>query len=66
MKHKKCKVIRKELTAKDIENIRNAQRNTSEQSGRKGEGSAFSKALKGSKTYLEAQGLITKNEEGNS
>lgn len=60
MKHKKCVVVHEKLSENDIDNIRHAQKNTSERSDRKGEESAFSKALEGSKIYLEEQGLTEK------
>lgn len=59
----KCIVVREELTAEDIMNIRSNQQNTSTQNCREGEETAFAKALKGSKIYLKAQGFISSSEE---
>lgn len=63
MEFGKCVVIREKLTEEDIIRIRNDQKNTSTQNCRIGEESAFSKALKGSKLYLKAQGFISDSEE---
>ena len=63
MKKGKCVVVRPELSVEDIISIRNSQNNTATQNNRKGNVSAFSKALRGSKLYLKTQGYLKSTEE---
>lgn len=63
MKYGQCVVVRKNMTSDEMANIRDNQQNTAAQNNRDGDESAFSKALRGSKIYLKAQGYIDETEE---
>ena len=63
MKRGHCVVVRKNMTSDEMACIRMSQQNTATQNSRDGEETAFSKALRGSKIYLKAQGFINETEE---
>jgi len=59
MSERKCTVVRESVTTEDIRKIRENQQNMRKNVDVKNDnGTALSKALKGSEEYLKAQGYV--------